>query len=354
MAKKYCYSGKWYIKTKASGEWKNIYIGLQKTANTGSGLTSSEVEMIRKKYEAKEINAKNEMVVRRIDETINDAIDEFLKSDLLKGKATNNLASGSKKSYESQIESIKIWFIKKNINHFNQISIDVVNDFVSDHPGLSSLTLSGQQRVLIRFLKWADTKGYWQFSSKLNAVNRVKKTKKPPKFLSVDDLHRLFDNCNPHYKNAIKFMYYIGCRVSEVGFFKWSDYNEDVGTIRFDIHDGTKTKRVIELFICDAAKEIIAEQKEINGDFPYIFKSISGKKLEGRYLAEQIKDTFEKLNIDATSHVLRHTFASQLAINGVSLIEIRDLLRHKDISETQIYAHLCSDSQKNALKKLPV
>jgi integrase len=353
MAKKYCYSGKWYIKTKSSGTWKNIYVGLQKTANTGSGLLASEVELIRKKYEAKEINAKNEMLIRSVEETISVALIDFLQEDLLKGVTKNDLATGSKKSYESHIQSLKNWFVKNNITYFKQLTIEKINSYIVN-PSLSSSTLSGQQRVLIRFLWWADKKGYWQFSGRSKDIKRAKKTKKPPKFLSIDDLHRFFDACNPKYKNAITFMYLTGSRVSEVGFFKWSDYNKDIGTLRFDVHDGTKTKRVIDLYICDAAKEIIEEQRKITGNFPYIFQSVKGKKMEGRYLAEQIKDTFDKLNIEATSHILRHTFASQLAIAGVSLMEIRDLLRHKDISETQIYAHLCNDSQKNALKKLPV
>lgn len=355
MAKKYLIKGKWYIKTKdIDGKWKNVYIGTEKKAKNGSGLSIMEVEQIRKNYEGKEINRKNEMIVRHIDESINSALNDFLVNDLMKGKAIINLATGSKKSYEYTISFLKSWFAQKNLVNFKQITIAIVDNFVSDNPQLANKTLSERQRVLIRFLKWSDIKGYWNQSNKLHAVKRVKKVKSPPKFLSIDDLHRLFEACNPKYRNAIRFMYLTGSRVSEVGFFKWGDYNRDIGSLRFDVHDGTKTKRITELYICEEAQNIIEEQRAICGDFPYIFRSVKGNRLEGRYLAEQIKETFEKLNIEGTSHILRHTFASQLAINGVSLMEIRDLLRHADIAETQIYAHLCSDSQKNALKKLPV
>jgi site-specific recombinase XerD len=41
-------------------------------------------------------------------------------------------------------------------------------------------------------------------------------------------------------------------------------------------------------------------------------------------------------------HTLRHTFASRLALAGVSLYKISKLLGHTDISTTQKYAHLAS------------
>jgi integrase/recombinase XerC len=49
-------------------------------------------------------------------------------------------------------------------------------------------------------------------------------------------------------------------------------------------------------------------------------------------------------------HTLRHSFASYLAIQGVSLYVVKELLGHKDISTTQIYAHLSKDSLKKAIE----
>ena len=44
---------------------------------------------------------------------------------------------------------------------------------------------------------------------------------------------------------------------------------------------------------------------------------------------------------DFTFHCLRHTCASYLAQSGASLLEIADVLGHKQISVTKRYAHLC-------------
>lgn len=48
-------------------------------------------------------------------------------------------------------------------------------------------------------------------------------------------------------------------------------------------------------------------------------------------------------------HDLRHTFASWLAIKGVSLYTIKELLGHKSIEMTQRYAHLSPDSRFSAV-----
>ncbi|RYA23913.1 hypothetical protein CRU96_05760 [Malaciobacter halophilus] len=51
-------------------------------------------------------------------------------------------------------------------------------------------------------------------------------------------------------------------------------------------------------------------------------------------------------------HTLRHTFASHLAISGVSIQKIQKLMNHKDIKQTMKYAKLSPDSGRNAVEEL--
>ena len=50
-------------------------------------------------------------------------------------------------------------------------------------------------------------------------------------------------------------------------------------------------------------------------------------------------------------HDLRHTTASYLAQNGASLLEIADVLGHKQIQMTQRYAHLCIDHKSRLINR---
>ena len=51
-------------------------------------------------------------------------------------------------------------------------------------------------------------------------------------------------------------------------------------------------------------------------------------------------------------HCLRHTFASRLAMNNVSLFKMQQLLGHESITITQRYAHLSRDSLDDAVDVL--
>ena len=85
------------------------------------------------------------------------------------------------------------------------------------------------------------------------------------------------------------------------------------------------------------------------------------QEAQTRYVWEmskyQIQYAFDKAtkNVgikDVNLHTLRHTFASRLAMAGVELSRIRDLLGHTTIKTTERYAHLQPDNLRDAINHL--
>jgi site-specific recombinase XerD len=54
-----------------------------------------------------------------------------------------------------------------------------------------------------------------------------------------------------------------------------------------------------------------------------------------------------------TLHSLRYTFASHLAMAGVPIPVISELLDHGNIATTMVYSHLSPEVHMAAIEKLP-
>jgi site-specific recombinase XerD len=59
------------------------------------------------------------------------------------------------------------------------------------------------------------------------------------------------------------------------------------------------------------------------------------------YCTQSIRKALKRAGlVNCRVHTLRHTLASRLIQNGMSVYEVRDILGHSDIKTTMRYAHL--------------
>ena len=87
-------------------------------------------------------------------------------------------------------------------------------------------------------------------------------------------------------------------------------------------------------------------------DSEYVFPG----KIAGKPFWD-LKRQFEKAVADSklegvTFHTLRHTAASHMVTNGVDLLTVMKILRHKDYATTLRYAHLAPGHKQAAVNTL--
>jgi site-specific recombinase XerD len=102
------------------------------------------------------------------------------------------------------------------------------------------------------------------------------------------------------------------------------------------------------VFISDSARDAIQNYLKKRGDTePWLFVSLDRAgnvlgKITSRSVERMIETRAKQAGIPKRihPHQLRHSFATDLLVNGADLRSVQELLGHSNISTTQIYTHL--------------
>ncbi len=86
------------------------------------------------------------------------------------------------------------------------------------------------------------------------------------------------------------------------------------------------------------------------------FRSRFGRPLSRGAVYERVRTWGQRsrVGIPLSPHRMRHTFATHLVRAGVSLVTIRDLLGHRQITSTQIYLHVTAEDLRSAAARHPI
>lgn len=191
-----------------------------------------------------------------------------------------------------------------------------------------------------------------------NPFNKIKPVKDKSEaradYFTTEELQNIYKHIDPHWVDAVKFIAHTGLRKGELINLRWESVDltpekEQIAVEGYDEWD-TKTGKVRVIPLNDEA--IAALQRQIGRNSEFVFTSKEGHQIHPDKILHALKKTLEALNLEGDVHKLRHTFASTLAMNGVDMLTIKELLGHADLKTTQIYAHLAPEFLRTAVKKL--
>lgn len=198
--------------------------------------------------------------------------------------------------------------------------------------------------IEIRQIKAAFSKGEkWKLlkENPFKGFQQIRYHKDPPKFLNTEDIQKVFGviGSNRKYRLIFALYVYTGARRQEIHRLTWADIGKDSIVFR---GKGYKTKTIP---ITESLRLILQDYtRGVGRLFDVSLKQMS----------KQIKYYLRKAGVGhIRPHDLRHTFASQLAMAGVDLRTIQELLGHTSFNTTLVYAHLTQGHLREALKRLP-
>ena len=230
---------------------------------------------------------------------------------------------------------------------------------------LSALTQSYHLIALRGFFKYLAKRGIKSLDPSLIDLPRA--AKKQVTFLHFDEIERLLAEIPLDTESGlrdraiIELLFSGGLRVSEL----CSLNRDSINLERREFMVRGKGKKDRPIFIDKSTAECIEDYLNMRTDtLPALFlnnsanqqiPSTSGdfRRLTPRSI-ERIVQKYTRLagiTKHVTPHTMRHSFATDLLMNGADIRSVQSLLGHANISTTQIYPHITDPHLKEVHEK---
>lgn len=275
------------------------------------------------------------------------SITDFLNYCLIdKGLSDNTYLS-----YKNDLNMYKAFLHQKNISNPEKISSADVIEFIEylqkkDHDEIT--TVARKLTTIKNYHAYLEKEKIAPINVTLG-IKRPKLKKTIAKTLSMDDINTLLDInlLTPFdYRNKamLELVYGTGLRVSELVNLTLNNIDFTNCIIRI-VGKGNK-ERIIPLGEYSMYYLNLYMEKrpllEKNNLCEKLFLNNHGKGITRQGFFKILKNLLEEkhLNVEASPHTLRHSFATHLLEGGADLKSIQEMLGHSDISTTRMYTHV--------------
>lgn len=286
-------------------------------------------------------------------DSMKEYINKFLDTIRYEKKYSDYTINGYSKDLDMFLEYLQ----DNNIKSFNKVeyqNIRLYINYMHDN-GYSNKTLSrmiSALRSLFKYLKSCD----YIDNNPMLLVSNPKLPKGLPKCLNFEETEKLlnvFDSSTIGIRDSLilEVLYSTGIRVGEIVNIKIKDIDFSDKTIKINgkgnkdriVYYGTRCSELLNKYMDNSYNKL-----NIN-NLDYLIISKTGKKISDREIRKIVDTAAIKsgLNFKISPHVLRHTFASHMLMDGADLRSVQELLGHENLSTTQIYTHITNERIRN-------
>jgi integrase len=223
---------------------------------------------------------------------------------------------------------------------------------------LSAKTTNNALACLRKMLTVAEEYGVVKAAPK---VRLLKTSSAAFDFLDFDEAEQLIEAFDEDFRAAALLAIKGGLRLGELVGLQWADLDLARGsvTVRRNVYRGRvqstpKGGRAREVQLPTSVVDALRPLRNLK---TWVFADAAGAFLSVKKFDRALNAAVRRAGIVREDgrvgwHDLRHTYGSHLAMRGVTLPTIRDLMGHADIRTTMKYAHLMPSHTRAAVQVL--
>lgn len=245
---------------------------------------------------------------------------------------------------------LNYWKSQIGIKQISEVSrIDISNSLTNLPSHLSNATVNRYKAAISVVFTYA-CRYYNLLDNPVKSIPSRPENNARIRYLSKDERALLFKATKESKWSKLHLITLMaittGARKGELLGLKWNDidFNRNTAYIATTKNGEAKVLPLVD--------EVINELNRFKQESGLVFNS-EIKPSKPYDFFKLWKKALEQADInDFRFHDLRHTTASYLAQSGASLLEIADVLGHKQIQMTKRYAHLCINHKTKLINKV--
>lgn len=297
---------------------------------------------------------------------------EELKDRFLEQLLINNFSEYTIKNSNYAIIDLNKFLKTKKISKVADVTVEILFDYQSyirefkqkkNAKPLAMASIVKKLQPLKEFFKWLVNNSVILYDPTLDMEIPIQKKSLPNTILNQEEIEKVL--AIPKENNIIGFrdktilelLYATGIRNFELRKLKINDVDFENKNIFIKEGKGKKDRivplipiafRYLKKFIEEIRPRFVKDSKQ-----DIVFLTLNGKQFDRQGFCDLIKKYGKASNISKpfTAHIIRHSIATHLLENGMSIRYIQEFLGHGSLGTTQRYARVMIKDLRKMYKK---